>query len=73
MAISIFDLFKQSFEKYLEGYSYDSIANILNTQVKSVDNAIQRIRKKALKNISDVDIDFTFGVEQVFVPYPPAL
>ncbi len=44
---------KKVLEKYLEGYSYDSIASILNTSAKSVDNAIQRIRKKAIKNIMD--------------------
>ena len=46
---------KQVLEKYLEGYSYESIASMLDTQVKSVDNAIQRIRKKASKNISNID------------------
>ena len=44
---------KSVLERYLEGYSYESIASYLNTSVKSVDNAIQRIRKKALKNIID--------------------
>ena len=44
---------KKVLEKYLEGYSYESIASILNTSAKSVDNAIQRIRKKAIKNIID--------------------
>lgn len=46
---------KQVLEKYLEGYSYDSIAKHLNTQVKSIDNAIQRIRKKASKSMSELD------------------
>ena len=44
---------KKVLEKYLEGYSYESIASFLNTSAKSVDNAIQRIRKKAIKNIID--------------------
>ncbi len=31
---------------YLQGYSYDEIANISKKNTKSIDNAIQRIRKK---------------------------
>lgn len=31
---------------YLEGFSYEEIANKTNRQTKSIDNAIQRIRKK---------------------------
>lgn len=43
-----------SFEKdvlklYQNGYSYSTIAERLHTKVKSVDTAIQRIKKKALK------------------------
>lgn len=34
---------------YKNGYSYAKIAEKLNTKIKSVDTAIQRIRKKALK------------------------
>lgn len=33
-------------ELYLEGLSYQEIASILNRSAKSVDNAVQRIRKK---------------------------
>ena len=33
------------------GDSYEIIAKRLDTPVKSVDNAIQRIRKKAIKNL----------------------
>lgn len=44
---------KQVLNRYLQGESYIDIAAKLNTPVKSVDNAIQRIRKKALKNIVD--------------------
>lgn len=40
---------KQVLDKYIQGESYISIANKLNSPVKSVDNAIQRIRKKAVK------------------------
>ena len=40
---------KQVLDRYIQGDSYISIANRLNSPVKSVDNAIQRIRKKAIK------------------------
>ena len=35
----------------MQGESYVQIAEKLNTPVKSIDNAIQRIRKKAIKEI----------------------
>ena len=35
------------------GESYVKIAERLDAPVKSVDNAIQRIRKKAIKNLMD--------------------
>lgn len=38
-------------ERYMQGESYETIAKKLDTPIKSVDNAIQRIRKKAIKNI----------------------
>ena len=38
-------------QRYMQGESYENIAKRLDTPVKSVDNAIQRIRKKAIKNI----------------------
>ncbi len=44
---------KQVLTRYIQGESYISIANELNTPVKSIDNAIQRIRKKAVKNITE--------------------
>ena len=37
----------------LAGESYVTIAEKLDSPVKSVDNAIQRIRKKAIKNITE--------------------
>lgn len=37
--------------RFLNGESYTVIAKKLNTPVKSIDNAIQRIRKKATKNM----------------------
>ena len=42
---------KQVLTRYVRGESYVNIAKILESPVKSVDNAIQRIRKKANKNI----------------------
>ena len=41
----------QVLEKYMQGDSYEIIAKRLDTPVKSIDNAIQRIRKKAIKNL----------------------
>ena len=41
----------QVLERYMQGESYEAIAKRLDTPVKSVDNAIQRIRKKAIKNL----------------------
>lgn len=42
---------KQVLDKFMKGKSYVRIAEELNSPVKSVDNAIQRIRKKAIKNL----------------------
>ena len=44
---------KRVLHRFAQGESYVTIAEKLDTQVKSVDNAIQRIRKKAIKNIDD--------------------
>lgn len=46
---------KQVLKRYTEGESYVEIANKLSAPVKSVDNAIQRIRKKTIKNILNYD------------------
>jgi len=46
---SLSDFEKQVLYYYKQGKSYASIAEKLNTKVKSVDTAIQRIRKKANK------------------------
>ncbi len=45
------DFEKQVLRRYTNGESYVEIAVKLNAPVKSVDNAIQRIRKKTMKNI----------------------
>ncbi len=42
---------KQVLNRFVNGESYITIAQKLNSPVKSVDNAIQRIRKKAIKNL----------------------
>lgn len=54
---NIIDTSLSSFEKkvlnrYIKGESYVTIAKKLDTPVKSIDNAIQRIRKKTVKNLN---------------------
>lgn len=44
---SLSDFEKKVLNRFAKGESYVQIANKLNTPVKSVDNAIQRIRKKS--------------------------
>ena len=39
--------------KYLQGISYQEIAKILNKDVKAIDNALQRIKKKVEKFLSE--------------------
>ena len=48
---SLSDFEKKVLNKYINGKSYVEIAEDLDTPVKSIDNAIQRIRKKAIKEI----------------------
>ena len=50
---SLSDFEKQVLNRYMQGESYVQIAERLDTPVKSIDNAIQRIRKKAIKNIGE--------------------
>lgn len=50
---SLSDFEKQVLNCYMQGESYIQIAEKLDTPVKSIDNAIQRIRKKAIKNIGE--------------------
>ncbi len=42
---------KQVLNRYIQGESYVQIAAKLDSPVKSIDNAIQRIRKKAVKSL----------------------
>lgn len=48
---SLSDFEKQVLHELVNGNSYVNIAEKLNSPVKSVDNAIQRIRKKTIKNM----------------------
>ncbi len=45
---------KQVLDRFIQGESYETIAKKVDAPVKSVDNAIQRIRKKAIKKMSDL-------------------
>ena len=45
------DFEKKVLNQYINGKSYVQIAENLDTPVKSIDNAIQRIRKKAIKGL----------------------
>lgn len=47
------DFEKQVLQRFAAGDSYVKIAEKLDAPVKSVDNAMQRIRKKAIKNINE--------------------
>lgn len=51
-SLSLFE--KQVLQKYIQGKSYAQIAESLDSPIKSVDNAIQRIRKKTAKNIENL-------------------
>ena len=44
---------KQVLQRFIKGESYLTIAEQLNSPVKSVDNEIQRIRKKAIKGMAE--------------------
>lgn len=44
---------KKVLQRFVQGDSYIDIANKLDAPVKSIDNAIQRIRKKAIKNMNE--------------------
>lgn len=51
---SLSDFEKKVLFRYIKGESYNKIAEELDTPVKSIDNAIQRIRKKAIKEIPEI-------------------
>ena len=47
------DLEKQVLVRYMEGKSYVEIAQEMNRHVKSIDNALQRIKRKLLKYLEE--------------------
>ena len=49
---SLSDFEKKVLNRFIQGESYVKIAERLDAPVKSVDNAIQRIRKKTAKNLN---------------------
>ena len=49
---SLSDFEKKVLNRYIQGESYEKIAEKLDAPVKSVDNAIQRIRKKTAKSLN---------------------
>ena len=49
---SLSDFEMKVLNRYIQGESYIKIAEKLDMPVKSVDNAIQRIRKKTIKNLN---------------------
>ena len=50
------DLESQVLLSYLEGKSYQEMARDLNRHVKSIDNALQRVKRKIEKNLSEVEL-----------------
>jgi RNA polymerase sporulation-specific sigma factor len=55
MEKSLSDFEKKVLHRFLNGESYEQISTKLETPIKSVDNAMQRIRRKATKNISQIE------------------
>lgn len=49
------DFEKDVLDLLLQGYKYDEIAKKLDSNSKAIDNAIQRIRKKTIKNLDNLD------------------
>ena len=52
---SLSDFEKKVLNRYIQGESYVKIAQKLDAPVKPVDNAIQRIRKKTVKNLNNIN------------------
>ncbi len=51
---SLSDFERKVLDRFIKGESYETIARRIDAPVKSVDNAIQRIRKKANKQLLDL-------------------
>lgn len=49
------DFEKNVLDLLLKGYKYEEIAKKLDSNSKAIDNAIQRIRKKTIKNLDNLD------------------
>lgn len=49
------DLEHRVLNAYLEGKSYQEMANELNRHVKSIDNALQRVKRKLEKNLENLE------------------
>ena len=49
------DFEKDVLDLLLKGYKYEEIAKRLDSNSKAIDNAIQRIRKKTIKNLDNLD------------------
>ena len=47
------DLEKEVLVRYMEGKSYVEIADEMHRHVKSIDNALQRIKRKLLKYLEE--------------------
>ena len=54
---SLSDFERQVLHQYKQGKSYAAIAEKLNSKVKSIDTAIQRIRKKANKIRNSIETE----------------
>lgn len=50
------ELESQVLMSYLEGKSYQEMARELNRHVKSIDNALQRVKRKIEKSLSDMEL-----------------
>ena len=50
------DLESQVLLSYLEGKSYQEMARDLNRHVKSIDNALQRVKRKIEKNLAEIEL-----------------
>jgi RNA polymerase sporulation-specific sigma factor len=46
---------------YMDGKSYEEIAGALGNHVKSIDNALQRIKRKLQKHLDERDLDQPLG------------
>ena len=50
------ELESQVLLSYLEGKSYQEMARDLNRHVKSIDNALQRVKRKIEKNLAEIEL-----------------